>query len=118
MGFALGDSVQMAWEGDEEAGFKGKLDKLRAIGAIYPNYIQIVASAESGIKTLEDLKGKRIATNRGSIGHQVVLAALEEAGDGLMDAVGDLAGARGVSHGFLLGFGASAAASRGAAAPS
>jgi sulfonate transport system substrate-binding protein len=27
-----------------------------------------------------DLKGKRIATNRGSIGHQVVLAALEEAG--------------------------------------
>ena len=49
--FALGDSLKAAWEGDEEAGFKTKLDKLRTIGAIYPNYIQIVATADSGIKT-------------------------------------------------------------------
>src|SRR5216683_1051559 len=34
--FALGDSLKAAWEGDEEAGFKTKLDKLRTIGAIYP----------------------------------------------------------------------------------
>ncbi len=44
--FALGDSVKAAWAGDEEAGFKKKLDKLRAIAAIYPNYIQIVASKD------------------------------------------------------------------------
>src|SRR5664279_1398563 len=56
--FTLGDSLKAAWDGDEEAGFKTKLDKLRTIGAIYPNYIQIVATAESGIKTLADLKGK------------------------------------------------------------
>src|SRR3954468_6380798 len=37
--FTLGDSLKAAWEGDEEAGFKAKLDKLRTIGAIYPNYI-------------------------------------------------------------------------------
>ncbi|MFE0752546.1 TAXI family TRAP transporter solute-binding subunit [Inquilinus sp. NPDC058860] len=59
--FTLGDSLADAWNGKEEAGFKGKLDKLRAIGAIYPNYIQIVASRESGIKTLADLKGKRLS---------------------------------------------------------
>jgi uncharacterized protein len=59
--FTLGDSLKAAWEGDEEAGFKSKLDKLRTIGAIYPNYIQIVATAESGIKTLADLKGKSIS---------------------------------------------------------
>jgi uncharacterized protein len=59
--FALGDSVKSAWEGDEEAGFKSKLDKLRVIGAIYPNYIQIVATADSGIKTLADLKGKSLS---------------------------------------------------------
>jgi hypothetical protein len=59
--FALGDSLKAAWEGDEEAGFKSRLDKLRTIGAIYPNYIQIVATAESGIKTLADLKGKSIS---------------------------------------------------------
>ena len=59
--FALGDSLKAAWEGDEEAGFKAKLDKLRTIGAIYPNYIQIVATADSGIKTLADLKGKSLS---------------------------------------------------------
>jgi hypothetical protein len=59
--FALGDSVAFAWEGNEEAGFKGKLDKLRAVGAIYPNYVQIVASKDSGIATLADLKGKRLS---------------------------------------------------------
>ena len=59
--FTLGDSLKAAWEGDEEAGFKSKLDKLRTIGAIYPNYIQIVATADSGIKTLSDLKGKSLS---------------------------------------------------------
>src|SRR5665213_117545 len=59
--FALGDSLKSAWDGDEEAGFKSKLDKLRVIGAIYPNYIQIVATADSGIKTLADLRGKSLS---------------------------------------------------------
>ena len=57
----LGDALSDAWKGDEEAGFKTPLKKLRAIAGIYPNYIQIVASADSGIKTLADLKGKRVS---------------------------------------------------------
>jgi len=61
LAFTLGDSLKAAWDGDEEAGFRNKLDKLRTIGAIYPNYIQIVATAESGIKTLADLKGKSLS---------------------------------------------------------
>ena len=61
LAFTLGDSLKAAWEGEEEAGFRSKLDKLRTIGAIYPNYIQIVATADSGIKTLADLKGKSIS---------------------------------------------------------
>jgi uncharacterized protein len=59
--FTLGDSLKAAWDGDADAGFKTKLEKLRTIGAIYPNYIQIVATAESGIKTLADLKGKSLS---------------------------------------------------------
>jgi TRAP transporter TAXI family solute receptor len=59
--FTLGDSLKAAWEGDEEAGFKARLDKLRTIGAIYPNYIQIVATSDSGIKTLADLRGKSLS---------------------------------------------------------
>jgi uncharacterized protein len=61
LAFALGDSLKAAWEGDGEAGFKSKLDRLRTIGAIYPNYIQIVATADSGIRTLADLRGKSLS---------------------------------------------------------
>ncbi|WP_298727185.1 TAXI family TRAP transporter solute-binding subunit [uncultured Ferrovibrio sp.] len=59
--FTLGDSLSDAWNGKADAGFSTKLTSLRTIAAIYPNYIQIVASADSGIKTLADLKGKRIS---------------------------------------------------------
>jgi uncharacterized protein len=59
--FVLGDSLKAAWEGDGQAGFKSRLDKLRTIGAIYPNYIQIVATADSKIKTLADLKGRSLS---------------------------------------------------------
>src|ERR1700754_3194804 len=61
LAFTLGDSLKAAWDGDEEAGFKRKMDKLRTIGAIYPNYIQIVATSDSKIKTLADLKGKSLS---------------------------------------------------------
>src|SRR5690606_13365038 len=84
--FALGDSVKLAWEGDTEAGFKGKLDKLRGITAIYPNYIQIVASKESGIKTLADLKGKRLSVGAPKSGTELnARAILEAAGLGYDD---------------------------------
>jgi hypothetical protein len=59
--FTLGDSLSDAWKGNEDAGFKAPLTKLRGIAAIYPNYIQIVATKDSGIRTLADLKGKRVS---------------------------------------------------------
>ncbi len=59
--FALGDSLRDAWEGNTEAGFKAKLDKLRGIAAIYPNHIQIVALKASGVKAIADLKGKSLS---------------------------------------------------------
>lgn len=59
--FTLGDSLSDAWKGNEEAGFKTPLKKLRGIAAIYPNYIQIVARADSGIKSIADLKGKNVS---------------------------------------------------------
>src|ERR1700730_12172257 len=78
--FALGDSLKAAWEGDEEAGFKSKLDKLRTIGAIYPNYIQIVATADSGIKTLADLRGKSLSVGAPKSGTELNSRAILAAG--------------------------------------
>jgi TRAP transporter TAXI family solute receptor len=77
--FSLGDSVKLAAEGNTEAGFPGPLDKLRGVAAIYPNYIQIVASAESGIETLEDLKGKSLSVGAPASGTELNARAIFEA---------------------------------------
>lgn len=77
--FALGDSVEDAWNGVEDAGFKAPLTRIRAIAATYPNYIQIVASKESGIKTLEDLKGKRISVGAPKSGTELNARAIFKA---------------------------------------
>lgn len=74
--FALGDSVKFAWDGNADAGFKAKLDKLRGLAAIYPNYIQIVASKESGIKTLADLKGKGLSVGAPKSGTELNARAI------------------------------------------
>ncbi len=77
--FTLGDSLQFAWTGNEDAGFKTKLDKLRGIGAIYPNFVQVVASKESGIKTLADLKGKRLSVGAPKSGTELNARGILEA---------------------------------------
>lgn len=79
LGFSLGDAVSDAWKGDEEAGFKTKLDKLRGLSATYNNYIQIVANADSGIKTLADLKGKRISVGAAKSGTELNARAILKA---------------------------------------
>lgn len=77
--FALGDSVKLAWEGDAEAGFKAKLDKLRGIAAVYPNYIQIVASKESGITDFAGLKGKGLSVGAPKSGTELNARKIFEA---------------------------------------
>ncbi|MCY1208126.1 TRAP transporter solute receptor, TAXI family [compost metagenome] len=79
LALALGDSVADAWNGEAEAGFKAPLKKLRAIAATYPNYIQIVASQESGIRSLADLKGKRISVGAPKSGTELNARAIFKA---------------------------------------
>ena len=81
VGFTLGDALSDAWKGDAESGFATPLKKLRGMAGIYPNYIQIVASAESGIKTLADLKGRRISVGAPKSGTELnARAVLKAAG--------------------------------------
>jgi sulfonate transport system substrate-binding protein len=55
---------------------------VKAIGAIRQSRegLAILVPRDSRIHGFEDLKGKKIATGRGSIGHQLILAALESRG--------------------------------------
>jgi hypothetical protein len=79
LALALADSVSDAWKGDVEAGFPKKLDKLRGLSGTYSNYIQIVASADSGIKTLADLKGKRVSVGAAKSGTELNARAIFKA---------------------------------------
>jgi TRAP transporter TAXI family solute receptor len=77
--FALADTVSGAYQGNADLGFDKARGKLRGIAAIYSNYIQIVASAESGIKTLADLKGKRVSVGAPKSGTEVNARAIFKA---------------------------------------
>ena len=55
---------------------------VKAIGAIRQSQegLAVLVPRDSKIRSFEDLKGKKIATGRGSIGHQLILAAMESRG--------------------------------------
>lgn len=79
LALTLADTLSDAWNGNEEAGFRNKLDRLRGFSATYNNYIQIVASADSGIRTLADLKGKRVSVGAARSGTELNARAILKA---------------------------------------
>lgn len=71
---ALADTVYQAYSGTgrfEGNGGPGKLENLRALGSAYPNAVQIVTLADSGIESLQDLKGKRVSVGAPGSGTEV-----------------------------------------------
>lgn len=79
MGFALGDTLASAWKGDPDMGFRSPLNKLRGISALYLNYVQIVAGAQSGIQGVADLKGKRVSVGAERSGTELNARAVFQA---------------------------------------
>ena len=59
VGEVMGDVAYQGYHGQGK--FKGKKQKVNAMFMMYPNVYHIVALKKSGIKTLADLKGKRIS---------------------------------------------------------
>jgi len=55
---------------------------VKAIAAVRQSQegLAILVTEQSAVRSFEDLRGKKIATGRGSIGHQLILAALESRG--------------------------------------
>ncbi|MBC8790317.1 MAG: C4-dicarboxylate ABC transporter [Tagaea sp. CACIAM 22H2] len=77
--FTLGDALSDAVRGNAEVGFAQPLTRVRTIGGLYSNYIQIVASKESGVKSLADLRGKRISVGAARSGTEVNARAIFQA---------------------------------------
>ncbi len=76
MVLALSDVVTDAVEGKND--FKAPITNIQQVAVLYPNVIQLVASEKSGIKNIEDLKGKRIAVGDQGSGTEVNARTLLE----------------------------------------
>jgi TRAP transporter TAXI family solute receptor len=80
-GIVQSDRQYQAWNGLAEWEAKGAQKDLRAIFSIHPESITLVASEDSGIRTLADLKGKRVNIgNPGSGQRQNSIDALTAVG--------------------------------------
>ena len=60
MGVAQSDWQYHAYNGTSKFKSKGAFKELRAIFSVHPEPFTVVARADSGIKSLDDLKGKRV----------------------------------------------------------
>ena len=80
-GVVQSDRQYQAWNGLAEWKDKGKQADLRAVFTIHPESITLIAADDAGIKTIQDLKGKRVNIgNPGSGQRQNAIDALEAAG--------------------------------------
>lgn len=61
LGLSVSDVTADAWNGEGYFKDIGKLQDLREIAAFYPNVSHIVVWANSNIRTIEDLRGKRVS---------------------------------------------------------
>jgi TRAP transporter TAXI family solute receptor len=78
-GFVQGDVAAWAYAGTDIWDGKPAASKLRAIANLYPESIHLVASKDSGIASVADLKGKRVSLDEPGSGTlvdaQIILQA-------------------------------------------
>lgn len=75
----MADSVAQAY--DAFGAFEGKAPakELVALMGLYPNYVQLVTTEDTGIKTFEDLKGKRVGVGAPNSGVELNARMMYEA---------------------------------------
>ena len=76
---SLPDSAYVAYTGTHEM-FKEKHAPSRILWMMYPNYLQIVTTEDSGIKTVKDLAGKRVSTGAPGSGTEFTAMLVLKAG--------------------------------------
>lgn len=85
-GFAQSDVAYWAFTGTGTMQGQPPAEKLRAIAALFPEHIHLVALADSGINSVADLKGKRVSLDEPGSGTYVdANLILEAAGLGVAD---------------------------------
>ena len=72
VGFSMVDAALDAAKGDGK--FSGRKVDVRTLLVLYPNRMHVVSTESTGVKTMKDLKGKRVST--GSAGSATEIMAL------------------------------------------
>lgn len=61
LAFIQNDVTYYAWTGTESFKDSGEIKNIRGMAMLYPEVVQIIATKDSGIKTVADLAGKQVA---------------------------------------------------------
>lgn len=77
LAIAMQDSVMQAYEGF--GAFDTPNSDLRAVMRLWPNYVQLVTTEGTGIKSVEDLKGKRVGVGAPNSGVELNARMIYEA---------------------------------------
>lgn len=78
MALVLADTAYQAYHGEGQFEGRRQVPNTRALASIYPNVIQIVTLEDSGINSLQDLKGKRVSVGAPGSGTEVNSRAVLE----------------------------------------
>ena len=84
-GVAQSDWQYHAFNGSSQFAEAGPFEGLRAVFSVHPEPFTVVARADSGIKTFEDLKGKRVNIGNPGSGQRGTMEVLMEALGWTMD---------------------------------
>lgn len=68
---AMQDAVMQAYTGTEAYAEQAPAENLRALMRLWPNYVQLVTTANTGITSVEDLVGKRVGVGAANSGVEI-----------------------------------------------
>ena len=68
---AMQDAVMQAYTGTGAYEGKEAATGLKALMRLWPNYVQLVTTADTGIKSVEDLRGKRVGVGAANSGVEI-----------------------------------------------
>jgi len=71
LALAMNDVISYAYTGIEVFKDQGKIENLRGVASLYPNFVQVFTLADKGINSIADLKGKRVGVGAPGSGTEV-----------------------------------------------
>lgn len=79
MAFVMSDALVQAVNGEET--FSEPIENVQQVAALYPNFVQLITTEGSGIESVEDLEGMRVAVGDQNSGVEIATRSVLDAHD-------------------------------------